>query len=185
MSFKHHLLLSFRELQQHSLMITLIFFLAVVTRFLPHPPNFTPMISIAILSTAYFKHQTLKFILPLLIMFVSDLFLGLHRLIPVVYCSLILAGLSGYVLKSHFSFLRVATASLLGPIIFFLSSNFGVWIYSTMYAKTLSGLMTCYIAALPFFHNCVLSTFLGLITLFGLLKMNEKYASNVVIRQDS
>ena len=46
----------------------------------------------------------------------------------------------------------------LGSVIFFLISNFGVWILSGMYEKNLNGLAYCYFLALPFFVNTVLST---------------------------
>jgi hypothetical protein len=53
---------------------------------------------------------------------------------------------------------RLATAVVLGPTSFFLVSNFAVWIGSDMYPHTLPGLGTCYVAALPFYQNDLLST---------------------------
>jgi hypothetical protein len=59
---------------------------------------------------------------------------------------------------------RVAAGALLGPTSFFVLSNFAVWVEGSMYAKTLDGLMTCYVAALPFYRNDLAATglFLGL-----------------------
>ena len=62
---------------------------------------------------------------------------------------------------------RVAAATLLGPTSFFLISNYAVWVGSNLYAQTLSGLMTCYAAAVPFYRNDVISTGIVLGLAFG------------------
>ena len=145
-------------MNQNSSLLAVVLIIASITRLIPHPPNFTPVIAIGILSVACFKQRSLQLGFPLLLMLVTDLFLGFHRLMPVVYVSVILASLSGFLLKKHFSLIRVSTSSMLAASIFFITSNFGVWLYSSMYAKTLTGFLQCLSMAIPFFHNSLLST---------------------------
>jgi hypothetical protein len=70
-------------------------------------------------------------------------------------------------LKSRTTFVRVAAGALLGPTSFFLLSNYAVWAAGTMYPRTLSGLSTCFVAALPFYRNDLISTTLVCALAFG------------------
>jgi hypothetical protein len=62
---------------------------------------------------------------------------------------------------------RFGAAVLLGPTSFFLISNFAVWMAGDMYAKTFSGLVTCYAAAVPFYRNDLLATTMVAAVAFG------------------
>ena len=88
-------------------------------RLLPHPPNLTPIIGSAIVSVAVFKSRFLQFGLPLATMLLSDSILGFHALMPVVYLSISLASLSGYIIK-NLSLLNSLGTGFLGSIIFFI-----------------------------------------------------------------
>jgi hypothetical protein len=66
------------------------------------------------------------------------------------------------------SMLRVGAAVLASSTSFFILSNFMVWIGSTMYPHTASGLAACYVAAIPFYANDVMSTAVTAGVLFGL-----------------
>ena len=124
-------------------------FLAVLSRFLPHPPNFTPIAGIALLSSKGFTNRWIVFLIPILSLFISDLFLGLHSTIPFVYTSFILiAALGLYVKKINIGIV------LLSSTIFFLISNFGVWILH--YPISFEGFVKCYTLAIPFFLNTIL-----------------------------
>jgi hypothetical protein len=70
-------------------------------------------------------------------------------------------------LKAKTSFVRVAAAALLGPTSFFLLSNYAVWAGTTMYPRTLGGLTACFVAALPFYRNDLISTALVAGVAFG------------------
>ena len=52
-------------------------------------------------------------------------------------------------------------------VVFFIVSNFGVWLGGTMYPMTFEGLVTCYVAAIPFFRATLTSNILFSFILFG------------------
>jgi hypothetical protein len=126
-----------------------LIFLAVLSRFLPHPPNFTPIAAIALLSSKGFSNRWIVFIIPIVSLFISDFFLGLHATIPFVYASFILISLLGMYVKK----INIGTV-FLSSSLFFVVSNFGVWLLH--YPISLNGLVQCYSLALPFFLNTIL-----------------------------
>lgn len=126
-----------------------LIFLAVLSRFLPHPPNFTPIAAIALLSSKGFSNRWIVFIIPIVSLFISDFFLGLHVTIPFVYASFILISLLGMYVKK----INIGTV-FLSSSLFFVVSNFGVWLLH--YPISLNGLVQCYSLALPFFLNTIL-----------------------------
>jgi hypothetical protein len=81
-------------------------------------------------------------------MFLSDIFLGMHALMPVIYLSFVLISVMSFYIKS-ISFTNVLLASTL----FFVLSNLGVWYF--YYPLTWSGLTTCFVLAIPFFVNAI------------------------------
>jgi len=52
-------------------------------------------------------------------------------------------------------------------LLFFALSNFGVWLGSGMYPRSLAGLAECYAAALPFFQNSLAGDLFYTVLLFG------------------
>jgi hypothetical protein len=54
--------------------------------------------------------------------------------------------------------LRGVAAAVIGPTSFFVVSNYGVWAAGGMYPRTWSGLVQCYVAAIPFYRNDLIST---------------------------
>jgi hypothetical protein len=70
-------------------------------------------------------------------------------------------------LKARTTLVRVTAGALLGPTSFFLLSNYAVWAGSGMYPNTLSGLGACFVAALPFYRNDLISTALVAGVAFG------------------
>jgi hypothetical protein len=88
------------------------------------------------------------------------------------YAGVIVMG--GALLGRQVSPLRVAAGSLAASIAFFLVSNFAVWVVWHMYPKTLAGLATAYVAAIPFFRNQVLADLLFAATLFAIGALVER-----------
>ena len=151
--------------------VSLIFF-AILSRFLPHPPNFTPITAIALLSTKGFINRWVAFLIPIVSLFISDLFLGLHTTIPFVYGSFILITLLGRYVKK----INILTV-LLSSSIFFLVTNLGVWLLH--YPLSVEGLFQCYILALPFFLNTVIGDLVygaSLIYPFYVLQKSNRFA---------
>ena len=70
-------------------------------------------------------------------------------------------------LRSRTTFVRVAAGALLGPTSFFVLSNYAFWVGSGMYPRTLGGLGACFVAALPFYRNDLISTALVAGVAFG------------------
>ena len=135
-------------INKNSFLVSIILF-AIFSRFIPHPPNFTPITAIALLSSKGFTNRWIIFLIPIISLFISDLFLGLHDLIPFVYCAFILITLLGISAKK----ISIGIV-LMSSTIFFLISNVGVWFYN--YPLTLNGLISCYTLAIPFFLNTIL-----------------------------
>lgn len=129
---------------------------AALTRLIPHPPNVTPITAIAVFGGAYFRPRLWAFALPLSAMILSDLFLGIHRLMPVVYAAFMINVGLGFWASTRRSFLSLTGAALTGSVIFFLLTNFGVWWLTPLYPKTWPGLSMCFTAAVPFFRNSLL-----------------------------
>ena len=152
-------------------LVSLIFF-AILSRFLPHPPNFTPIAAIALLSSKGFDNRWVVFLIPIVSLFISDLFIGLHATIPFIYISFILIALLGMYVKK----INIVSV-LLSSTIFFLVSNFGVWLL--YYPISTEGLVQCYTLALPFFLNTVLGDLVYgalLIYPFYALQRRNKFA---------
>jgi len=129
------------------LKISIAIFLALAaSRFVPHPPNFTSLLALSFYVPAILGR---KFLPSLLISFIiTDFIIGFHNVVFFTWGSVILIGIiSKFFLKSIFSRL---SGALMGAVIFFLFSNFGVWI-NGMYGYSLDGLILCYTMAIPFF----------------------------------
>ncbi len=122
---------------------------------LPHTTGTSPLIVLALWSSKYSSNRYAAFLLALLPALIHDLICGAHSTQGWVYLSLIGASLLGNYTNTFFSTLY---SSILASGLFFICTNVGVWISTTMYTYTLDGLLTCFIAALPFAWNQLLAT---------------------------
>lgn len=139
---------------------------AVTLRLLPHPPNFAPIAAMALFGGCHLAKKY-ALVIPLLAMLISDLFLGFHSTMPFVYGSFLATGLFGIWLKNHKSVLNVFGVSLFSSILFFLVTNFGVWLSGGLYPKTLQGLLDAYVMAIPFFRNTIIGDLFYVGLFFG------------------
>ncbi len=113
-------------------------FCIVASRLLPHPPNFTPVIAV-------FMMSGMVSLLPCLIAYIiSDAIIGFHSYMLWVYGSL-------------FAIAYLQRGAIFSATLFFVVTNFAVWT-GGWYGYTLEGLITCYIMAIPFFVNMLIST---------------------------
>ena len=132
--------------------------LLTLSRLIPHPANFTPIIAVAIMSGYLFKNVTLSFAVLLVSMLLADVFFGFYEHMLFVYLSLALITFLFFKISSKINLKNLFIFSFLGSCIFFIISNFGVWAMGNLYEKSFNGLLECYFMAIPFFKNTILST---------------------------
>jgi hypothetical protein len=162
--------------------IALFIVFAALSRFLPHPPNFTPIGGMALFGAAYFSRRYLAFLVPLAALWISDLIM--NNLVYVnaypefydgfawfgnlyVYASILLIAGLGMLLLRKVRITNLIGASLLASVLFFLITNFGSWILDPIYPKTGAGLTSAYAAGIPFFWNTLMADLFYTAVLFG------------------
>jgi len=150
--------------------IVLFFILAGISlRLLPHPPNFAPIAAIALFGGVYLSRKV-SLTLPVAVMVISDIFLGGYYHLPVmasVYGSFLLMVILGFWLKKHKKWYTIGGSAILSAVLFFVITNFAVWAFTPWYLKTLSGIVQCYIVAIPFFKNTLLGNLFYVTVFFG------------------
>ncbi|MEE9372346.1 MAG: DUF6580 family putative transport protein, partial [Saprospiraceae bacterium] len=126
----------------------------------------------------YHLKKLQSIIIPLIILWMSDLIL--NNIVyseyyesfsffgdPWVNAGFVGTILIGWLLLKKLSFKNIVISSLVGAFIFFIITNFSVWVSSGLYPKNIEGLLTCYIKGIPFFRNAFLgNVFFGAV-LFG------------------
>jgi len=147
--------------------------LGVLGRLLPHLPNATPMSAISLWGSAHLGRR-LSLVIPVAAMLVSDAFIGFYnwKILLSVYGSFVLVALLGRLLKKYSNPAAVASASVASSLLFFTVTNFAVWVYSPWYAKSLAGLMYCYLLGIPFLGSMLLGDLLYTLLIFGVLNRN-------------
>ena len=151
-----------------------VFCILALSRFIPHPPNFTSLIALSFYVPAFFG---LKYIwIVFIAYFITDIILGLHSTLLFTWGSVVLIGfISKYLNQSLKSRLFGA---LFASLLFFVITNFGVWLLG-MYDYSFNGLLESYIMAIPFYKNTILSTLIYSLIIetifkFYTLKTSEK-----------
>lgn len=152
----------------------LLIFAAAMFRLVPHPVNFTPIAAIALAGGVYLDKR-LAFVIPLLAMLLSDLIIGFHETMPFVYISFALISFMGLWLRSHINIKNTVLTTLTGSILFFVITNFGVWVMGG-YPQTYEGLVACYVAAIPFFRNTLLGDAVCVSVLFSAFAFSNYYS---------
>lgn len=155
----------------------------VISRILPHPPNFTAAMA-GIIFCGMTVRRTISLWSLLLGYFLSDLLINnlYYGITSVswdqvywVYFPLsVIFFLSRMFSAQGFGPFHVLGSSLLGSFFFFIFSNFGVWAGSALYSKDLTGIMTCFTAALPFWANEMAGSLFYSLLLFGIYWQFEK-----------
>ena len=144
----------------------LLFFgiILALSRIIPHPQNFTPILASAIMAPLLIKDRWFGIAIPIVAMFISDIIIGFHPYQFVVYSTILTIGL---VSPMHKNYVMLGIMAVGGSIWFFITTNFAVWILWDYYPKTIEGLISCYTLAIPFFKNTLISTciFTGLLVI--------------------
>lgn len=162
-----------------SILILALILLAAALRIAPHPWNFAPVGAMAIFSGAVIRDRRLAFLVPVLAMAAGDIWVGFHKLTPLVYASFLVSVAIGRLLREKRSVARIGGATLLGAVQFFLVTNFGVWAFLGSYPLTARGLLACYLGGIPFFWNTLGSDELYAALLFGSFALVEHFVPAV------
>lgn len=162
------------------IVLSILFFATLMRITVPmvigHPPNFSPIDAIALFSGVYFSRRMTAFAVVLLSVWIGDLVLNrlafgawtlFYSGFYWQYGCYLLITLLGIGLKNHVNSRCLLAASMASSMLFFAITNFGVWYGSALYPQTLDGLLVCYVAAIPFFKNTVLSDLLFTGLFFG------------------
>ena len=150
--------------------------IGILLRFVPHAPNFTPIAAIALFSGAYLNKKS-ALIVPLILMIASDAVIGMHNVVIFTWGAFLLITLLGLNLQKKTGALKMISFSLVSSLLFFVVSNFGVWIMG-WYPPTLSGLAQCYFMALPFLRDFALSTLVYSAVFFGSYELIARSVRN-------
>jgi len=173
--------------KRNIIVLTSLIAIAAIARFIPHGYNFTPLGGIALLGGAYYSKRILAFLVPILVLFVTDVILNntLYRaFFPdqegfvlftnfMIYTYLGTAAivLLGILMLKKVSTPRLLGGAVLGSLLFFLISNFGSWLTGAMYPKTAMGLLSAYGAGLPFLTGHLIANVIFAFLLFGLYEL--------------
>lgn len=147
---------------------------AALSRLLPHPYNFTPIGAMALFGGTYITDKRKAFIIPLLALLISDIVLSLtitgeffYPGILWIYSSFAMIATLGFYLRKRVQRQTVMVCSLVGSMLFFFVTNFGMWLFSGFYPLTNAGLVDCYIKAIPFFGGTLMGDLFYNLVLFG------------------
>ena len=150
-------------------------FAAAAMRLLPHPPNFSPIAAMALFSGAYLPKRALAFVAPFAALLLSDAVLGFYAGMNFVYFSFALTVLIGWAVASRKTPLMIGGAAIASSVLFFVLTNFGMWLFSGFYPLTSAGLIACYVAAIPFFQNTLVGDLFFTTLLFGGFALLERF----------
>ena len=146
----------------------LLIVLAAITRLIPHPFNFTAVGAMALFSGANFKDKRFAFLLPVIVMFLTDLIIGFHFSMLPVYACFTFTVWVGIRIKKNQNLIAIATGSLISSVVFFLITNLPLWYVDMgLYPVTIQGTIESYRMAIPFFKNQVLGDLFYNTILFG------------------
>jgi hypothetical protein len=162
------------NLLYRTLFAVVLIAICAALRIAPHPWNFTPVGAMAIFSGAFIRDRRLAMFVPILTLFLGDIFIGFHKLMPAVYASFLVSVAIGFWLRGRRTAPRIAGATLLGALQFFLVTNFAVWQFVLFYPHTRAGLLACYVAGIPFFWNTLAGDAVYATLLFGGFALAER-----------
>lgn len=121
-------------------------------------PNFEAVTSISLVSGSFLGGFFAP-IIPLFIIFFSDIYFGNTSVYLFTWSAFILIGIFGLLFKknSKYYFLKITGGGIASVLFFYLWTNFGWWLTFGMYPMNLQGLIASYIAGLPFLKNQLMS----------------------------
>ena len=141
----------------------------IISKLLPHPFNFTSVGSLSLFAGAFLPLRT-AWAAPIFTLFVSDAVTGFYDPVVMffVYIGFACSTLVGrIVLLKKRTVIKLISSAFIAACLFFIISNFGMWIAGGYYPLTLDGLITCYIRGIPYFKHTLAGNILYTFFLFG------------------
>ena len=163
------------------MIITFLFISGILAlgRLIPHPPNFTPILATAIYTPYIINDKWIAMLIPLSAMFIADIIIGFHPYMLWVYGAIGISTLLSYwSMRFNKKYMQLTVMTLVSSILFFIITNFAVWVIWDYYPKTIDGLLLCYSMAIPFFQNTIYGTIIYTSLIVITIKKGEKYANN-------
>lgn len=143
--------------------------IGVISRFIIHIPNFSPLSAIALFSGVYLSKTKYGWLIPLSIYILSDIFIGLHKTVIFTWSAMLFIYYLGIRLRVRKDLRNVFFFTVLSSVSFFIITNFGVWLFG-WYGYSWEGLVKCFIYALPFFRMSLISNIIYTFVLFGCME---------------
>ena len=162
------------------IMPMILFVLLVLSRMITEIPNFTATIALVMFTGYLIQNRFLSVLVILVSQVVSDLYLGIYSSMIFVYAAYISIALLSPIIMKKMNTKSVVLSSVISPSIFFIISNFGVWLIGATYTFNLSGLIACYVAGIPFFDESLISTVLFALTIFSIMKLITKETKEII-----
>ena len=173
-------------LSKRNIFIIAVILIAAISRLLPHPPNFSPIGALALFGGAMLSNRWMGFLVPATAMLLSDVFIGFHDMMSSVYLSFGLTVLVGFWMGGQIKAGKVIAASIASSVLFFVITNFHMWVIgNAFYSRDLQGLITCFVAAVPFFANSFASDLFYSAILFGSFYIAEKNVPELKLQRIS
>ncbi|MGH6728321.1 MAG: DUF6580 family putative transport protein [Pseudolabrys sp.] len=150
-------------------MVVFLVVFDVVARLVPHAPGVWPFAASALFAGRMLRMPALAIIVPLAAVLLSNVALAGDdwRITAVVCAAITLPAFAGMIARRYPGALAVIGGMIACSLIFFVTTNFAVWAFGTLYPHTLQGLTQCYVAALPFLDKTVLGDLFWTAVLFG------------------
>jgi len=167
---------------KNDLMIPIIMMtLLVISRMISDIPNFTATIALIMFTSYLIRDKFLSVLVILVSQIISDLYIGIYSSMFFVYGAYVFIALLSPIIMNKLSFKSVLISSLVTPTIFYIVSNFGVWITGSTYPLSLDGLIMCYVAGIPFFDETLLSTVVFSVTIYAMMKLIVKEPEKLIL----
>ena len=164
---------------KNDLMIPIIMMtLLIISRMISDIPNFTATIALIMFTSYLIRDKFLSVLVILVSQIISDLYIGIYSSMFFVYGAYVFIALLSPIIMNKLSFKSVLISSLVTPTIFYIVSNFGVWLNGS-YGYSLNGLLSCYFLAIPFFGFSLLSTLIFSVIIETIYKFYQKNFSKI------
>jgi hypothetical protein len=150
------------------ILASILILVATAFRLIAHLPNFTPLGAIALFSGAMIANRFLAILIPFLALFISDLYIGLYGYEMIVpYIGFGLTILMGFFLRKKAGIVHVFGTTMISSLVFFLFTNFALFYPTTLYPHSVDGIISSYLAGIPFLKNAILGDLFYASALFG------------------